>query len=275
MVISATRPTLTDTQIRQYGEEGFLVVEDLLSPDELATLKERVELLARHRDNRDAIDDGTMYFQKIKFIIEPAVKDGKVAATGGLEDVRKMGQPFLDPVIMKTLALNPNVVSRVRDLLGPDVRLPMGALFAKPSGHGSETPWHQDQGLWNIKLPTAVSVWVALDDCTKENGCLQMVPASHRGGLVPHVMKEGALHKHLPDGTVDPSRARHIEMPSGAGVFFSGTTWHYSDENKSRDRRLGIVSVYVAHEEFQRAIKEAGVEGREAPWVLRGGEVES
>jgi phytanoyl-CoA hydroxylase len=267
------RPALAETQRRQYEEDGFFVVEDLLMPTQVEALKERVDLLARHRDNRDAIDDGTMYFQKIQFVLEPAVKDGAVAASGGLADVRKMGQVSLDPVIMETLALNPKVLPLVRALLGPDVRLPMSALFAKPSGHGSETPWHQDQGLWKITLPTAVSCWVALDECTRENGCLQMVPGSHKGGLVSHVKDEGAIHPHLPSGTVDERQSRYVEMRAGSGVFFTGTTWHYSAPNASEQRRLGIVCVYVDHDEFEQACIEGGQEGREAAWALRGGAV--
>lgn len=275
--LSRTVPngTLTAAQRRRYEQDGYFVVEDLLAPEQVATLKERVELLARHRDNRDAIDDGTMYFQKIVFVLESEVAGGTVSASGGLEDVRKMGQVSLDPVILKTLALHPKTLELVRDLLGPDVRLPMSALFAKPSGHGSETPWHQDQGLWKITLPTAVSCWVALDDCTRENGCLQMVPGSHRGGVVSHVRDEGAIHPHLPDRTVDPAKSRFIEMRAGSGVFFTGTTWHYSAPNRSEDRRLGIVCVYVAHDEFERACIEAGQAGREAAWALRGGAVQA
>ena len=275
MVAATPRTGLSEAQKQRYFDQGFLLVEDLLAPEEVQIVRERVDLLARHRDNRDAIDDGTMYFQKIQFIIEPAVTSGKAAATGGLPDVRKMSMPFLDPVIMKTLALHPNVLPIVRDLLGGDVRMPMGALFAKPSGHGSETPWHQDQGLWNIELPTAVSCWVALDECTRDNGCLQMVPGSHKGGAIPHVQKEGAIHKHLPDEVVAPAKPVYLEMRPGAGVFFSGTTWHYSAPNTSPDRRLGIVSVYVAADELERACVASGKTARlqDAAWILRGGEV--
>ena len=122
MAATQARPqhaaALSSRQRRQYDEAGYLVVEDLLSPEEVEVVKERVALLARHRDNRDAIDDGTMYFQKVRFILEPAVTSGAVAPTGGLADVRKMGQPFLDPVIMETLVLNPRILPAIQRLLG-------------------------------------------------------------------------------------------------------------------------------------------------------------
>lgn len=69
---------------------------------------------------------------------------------------------------------------------------------------------------------------------------------------------------------MDVSKAVPIEMPVGAGVFFPGTTWHYSAPNASGERRLGIVSVYVADEDFQRAAREAGDDPDEALWALRG-----
>jgi phytanoyl-CoA hydroxylase len=151
----------------------------------------------------------------------------------------------------------------------------MSALFAKPSGHGSETPWHQDQGLWKIKLPTAVSCRVALDQATKENGCLQMVPGSHKGGLIPHVKNPDEIHLHLPDGTVNEGQSEFIEMRAGTGVFFPGTTWHYSAPNSSDLRRLGIVCVYVADAEYRQALAEVGDSDKaeDTLWALRDGTV--
>jgi hypothetical protein len=135
-----------------------------------------------------------------------------------------------------------------------DLRLMFLSCFAKPAGHGTETPWHQDQGLWSIWNPAATSCWVAIDECTPENGCLEFLRGSHRSGIVEHVMPEGSFHPYIPEDRIDPERVVQVPMQPGDAVFFDGRVLHYSPPNRSDRRRLGVVAVYSPDADLVRSI---------------------
>jgi ectoine hydroxylase-related dioxygenase (phytanoyl-CoA dioxygenase family) len=135
-----------------------------------------------------------------------------------------------------------------------DLRLMFLSCFAKPAGHGTETPWHQDQGLWSIWNPAATSCWVAIDECTPENGCLRFLRGSHREGIVEHVMPEGAFHPYIPAERIDADRIVSVPMLPGDAVFFDGRVLHQSEPNRSGKRRLGVVAVYSPDADLVRSI---------------------
>ena len=79
-----------------------------------------------------------------------------------------------------TVARIPEIVDMVEQLIGPDIALWNSSFFAKPARNGSRTPWHQDGKYWPIRPLATCSVWIAVDPSTTENGCLRVIPGSHR-----------------------------------------------------------------------------------------------
>lgn len=133
----------------------------------------------------------------------------------------------------------------LRSLLGPDLLLYWTQFVTKfPDPDGGERsvfPWHQDCGYQDI-VPTPVTVWVALDDVDERNGCVWLVPGSHRDGLRDHrKVSLDSWHLTLPvdgDGVAAPLRA-------GEAVAFTGYTLHRSLANRSALPRRAFFCEYV------------------------------
>jgi ectoine hydroxylase-related dioxygenase (phytanoyl-CoA dioxygenase family) len=129
------------------------------------------------------------------------------------------------------------------------------AVFCKPAKHGSVVPWHQDSALWGLKpdawtaetAPVLFDWWMALDPATRENGCLQLLPGSHKKGIVPHARSGGIMQEADPrQFGFDPADAVYVEAQPGDMVVWHQDMFHYSGPNRSDRPRLAAVGTYVA-----------------------------
>ena len=157
---------LTEHQVAQFHEEGFLIVEGLLTPDEVAAVRARAEEIARP----DSPEQSRVLRQ-----VEPVVARGEKEAEDYELSLRKMaGLALSRDAVFEAHARRPRIVEIVTALLGPNLTLYQDQLFMKPPRVGSRQPYHQDQPAgFEIDPPQhMVSCWTALDDSTEENGCL-------------------------------------------------------------------------------------------------------
>ena len=133
--------------------------------------------------------------------------------------------------------------------LGDDIMIKFDSCFLKPARTGSATPWHQDNGLWRDGETEPFNFWVALDPATKANGCLQMIPGSHKGDIISHVLYQDSIHGELPRETVTEMKERHglhhVELDSGDVVCWHSNMMHYSPPNTSEQGRIAIAGVYT------------------------------
>jgi hypothetical protein len=238
---------LSAQERQQYAQDGFLLLRGLFDESWRAGV---LEWLSARAARRHELPD--------QFVLEPSFASNAAqsggAPEGGLEAVRKFEGLAMQPEALAYFGAGARGAHVAEQLIGRnDLRIMYLSAFAKPAGHGSETPWHQDQALWPNWMPTAVSCWVALDPCTEENGCLQFLRGSHRDGMVEHVMSDGAPHEHIPRDRADPSRIVSIPMNPGDAIFFGGRIWHFSEANRSPNRQLGIVAVYASDRELHDA----------------------
>lgn len=159
-----------------------------------------------------------------------------------------------------------------RYYLGADVLLKFSSVFIKPAHTGAATPWHQDNGLWRDGETEPFNFWMALDPATRENGCLQCIPGSHRTEIVPHVLYEDSIHGELPRARVremiDRCGVEHIELQPGDAVCWHSSLWHYSPVNRSSRGRIGIAGVYTTPHHVARSPCSWG----SLPWVVRDGQ---
>jgi ectoine hydroxylase-related dioxygenase (phytanoyl-CoA dioxygenase family) len=132
----------------------------------------------------------------------------------------------------------------VERLLGPDLLLWWTQFVTKmPDGDSDTTvfPWHQDCGYLDL-TPTPVTAWVALDDVDERNGCVWVVPGSHRDGLRKHARpSDDVWHLTVPvegDGVAVPLRA-------GEAVLFTGYTLHRSLKNRTDRPRRAFFCEYA------------------------------
>ena len=93
-----------------------------------------------------------------------------------------------------TIARIPEILDMVEQVIGGDIALWNSSFFAKPAKVGTRTPWHQDGEYWPIRPLETCTVWIAIDPATPDNGCLRVVPGSHRAReLLPHITHSNAV----------------------------------------------------------------------------------
>ncbi|HVS36445.1 MAG TPA: phytanoyl-CoA dioxygenase family protein, partial [Gemmataceae bacterium] len=161
-------------------------------------------------------------------------------------------------------------------LLGGAVRFWHDQLFCKPAHHGGVVAWHQDYSYWTRTKPMAhLTCWIGLDDASKDNGCLQYLPGSHRWSLLPITGLAGdmyAIRKVLtPEQAAAFDHPAAMELKKGEAAFHHPLMIHGSFANSTdRQRRATVVNVFrdgVASDSDQPLLK--GV-----PPIPRGSKME-
>ena len=131
----------------------------------------------------------------------------------------------------------------IDDLIGPNIKLYTDQLMMKPRFHGTVTDWHQDNPAWPQFLqPNTVSCWVALDDATAENGCMTVIPGSHKWGAIN---KDRIRSFQASELVQDPVS---VEVKAGLCMFHDGLNLHRTGANKTANRRRGLALHYIKSE---------------------------
>ncbi len=163
-------------------------------------------------------------------------------------------------------------------LLGGAVRFWHDQLFCKPAHHGGVVAWHQDYSYWTRTKPMAhLTCWIGLDDATKENGCLQYLPGSHRWSLLPITGLAGdmdAIRKVLtPEQAETFTHPVAVELKKGEAAFHHPLMIHGSFANATdRQRRATVLNVFrdgVVSDSDQPLLKGARRSRADKRW--RGG----
>ena len=224
---------LSEEQVAQYRRDGFIVVENLLSEPDLDTIRKRIVDIAEGRTD----------FPEKYMEFEPDAD-----RTRHLDNFRKLNhcaefdQVFLDH------ARNPGILDVVESLIGPDIKLMGDQFFLKPPG-GVEKTYHQDSPYFTIEPMDLTSSWAAMDDVTLENGCLWVVPGSHKGGPLAHSQPwivGDREDKCVPDSAFDRSKEVSITMKAGSVSFHHSLLLHRSGPNNTQHRRRGLASHYMS-----------------------------
>lgn len=250
---------LTDAQIAQFEEQGYWVVEDLLDPAEdldpiIEEYKGVLDRLAQELYERGEIASTYADLPFGKRLTQIYAESGKVHAQyfdfslpqGG---VRVDTPMWVGPAVFNALR-NEKLLDAVESLIGPEIYSnPVQHVRIKPPEHLTPvnpdtgrvqlgaTPWHQDNG---VVLPeadetTMLTVWFPLLDATVENGCLEVVPYSHREGLLQHCSTGFGLH--IPDPLLRKQEAVPMPLKRGGALFLHRRTCHASLPNRSDDIR--------------------------------------
>lgn len=166
--------------------------------------------------------------------------EAEVLTTDG-PNPRSRGQSrHMDSPVVYDLATHPAIIDRIAGILGPDLVVWATNFWNKAPG-GAEIPWHQDINFWPLEPPLNTSAWIAIDEVTVENSCVQIIPGSHRQSL-PHTRApEGVAFGKMADpDSFDASNVINMELRPGEFFIFSERTLHRSSINTSKNRRLGI-----------------------------------
>ncbi|MDA4123163.1 MAG: phytanoyl-CoA dioxygenase family protein [Thaumarchaeota archaeon] len=225
---------------KKFEKDGFIVVEDLLTPTELRGLKRRVAQIGNGK---------LKHVPEDRFEVEPAVASGKVKAKSGIESLRKINNlTDYDEVFLAT-AKNPKILDVVEELLGPNIMVFGDQFFVKPAKIGVEKPYHQDHAYFFVEPKNIVTCWIALEDATVENGCLHFIPGSHRVGLIDHSEKWMVGDREdmqVPESAIDLSKEVAAPLKSGSASFHHSMILHKSGPNKSPHPRWGWAISYMS-----------------------------
>jgi phytanoyl-CoA hydroxylase len=225
---------LSQEQIAQFHEKGYIVVEDLLSVDQVEVLRQRVADIAEGRTN----------YPEECIEYEPGAND----QVPPIDRLRKLNSCAQHDQVFLDHAHHTAILDVAESLLGPDLKLYGDQMFLKPPG-GMEKTYHQDSPYFTIEPMDLVSSWVAMDDVTVENGCLWVVPGSHKGGALDH--SEVWMVGERQDMTIretafDRSVEEPIVMKAGSCSFHHSLLLHRSGPNKTPHRRRGLATHYMS-----------------------------
>ena len=158
------------------------------------------------------------------------------------------------------LMRHPAILNLVRSLLGNDLMVWTTHIYPKEPGDGRFISWHQDSAHWGLDSNQVLSVWVALTDATRENGCMRMLPGSHHNGQVEHqdtrdsnnILTRGQT---ISNG-IEEDRSVWIELKAGEVSVHHVDMFHASTPNQSNQRRVGIAIRYITPSARQTRIDE-------------------
>ena len=152
------------------------------------------------------------------------------------------------------IATNKELLDSVEALLGPNILLYNTSFVIKEPNSKAHISWHQDLTYWGFNDDKQVAAWIALSDATEENGCMHMIPGSHKGGQLPHRTTKDSnnlLHHGQTIEGVSEEQSRCIPLKAGEASLHQGWTMHTSYPNKSDDRRIGLTINYISTDMFQ------------------------
>lgn len=165
-------------------------------------------------------------------------------------DVRpeNLGHIYLkdDPFWVRLIS-DERLVDLASVFVGPDVALFATHYISKPPFSGQPVLWHQDGAFWPLEPMQVVTLWLAVDESTPENGCMRVIPGSHRGTLYG-VRKNDAVESVLgseSDVDVDESEAVDLILSPGDVEVHHPGIMHGSNANTSPRRRCGLTIRYI------------------------------
>ena len=221
---------LTAQQISFYHENGYLVLEDVLSADELAELRrvtdefvERSRSVSHHND----------------------VYDLEANHSSERPRLRRIKNPIAQHEVYDQALRHQGILDRVEQLIGPGVRRNNTKLNMKEPAHGSAVEWHQDWAFYPHTNDDVLAVGVCLDDMTEENGCMLMVPGSHKGELYSH-HENGVFVGAVSEPDFEPGETAKCLVKAGGITIHHARTLHASTPNHSADPRRLLLFEYCS-----------------------------
>lgn len=232
-----TRTWIDEADVAFYRENGYLVLHDALTTEEVDALRQETVRVCR----------GELGAIRGVEPADPGDNDDEVIR-------RYLCIHFphkLSPVMRAALA-HPAIVDALTGVIGPNVKCMQSMLFIKSAGKPGQA-WHQDEDFIPTRDRSLTGGWIALDDATIENGCLWVIPGSHKPGVLWPMRIQNDRDFDCADESYGfPYRdedAVPVEVKAGAIVFFNGYLLHRSLPNVAQSGyRRALVNHYMSAE---------------------------
>lgn len=223
--------------IEQYRRDGFAVLRNALSAEEIAAVNQEAVRFCRGELGaiRNAGD------------IDPGLSDAEL-----MKKFLCIHYPHKVSDVMRDVLHAPRVIEAMTGVIGPNVKAMQSMLFIKSEGKPGQA-WHQDEHFIPTRDRSLTAVWIALDDATVENGCLWVLPGSHkRGVLYPDRETNDVRFDCTSEAYGFPysdDQAVPVEIPAGTAIVFNGYLLHRSLENSgAHGYRRAVANHYMSAE---------------------------
>ena len=227
---------LTEEQVKDYQREGQINSPIILDSKTISNLKSKMEF----------------YFSK-----HPEFDQDYS------HDVFKYDRSWLE------VASRSDFLDIAAQLIGDDIICWGSAFFAKKGIGGKATPWHQDGQYWPIEPLATCTIWIAIDEATEENGCLKVIPGSHRDKKhFSHLRDDRddiVLNQEIDPAEMPCDQPRNVVLKPGMFSFHDAYIIHGADANNSGKQRAGLTFRYMPatshfnREKAKKMVEELGV----------------
>ena len=212
---------LSAAQTQFFKEQGYLLFDQPVFP------QAKFDVLKRHFEEQLAIWQ----------------------ATSGKSPEHMDVPHFTDLELFQWLMAD-EVLDLVESLIGPDIALWSSHFICKPAGNGKRVPWHEDSAYWGtaVEPMEVVTVWLAVDPSTRENGCLRVIPGTHHNGYSDYdpvaQPEKHVFGTEIRRGRYDDSKAVDLVLQPNQCSIHHAKTIHGSNANTSTLRRCGYTMRY-------------------------------
>lgn len=225
---------LTVAQVKQYENDGFIVVHDVFDAEIIQRLRRITDELVKKSCSLTESDK---------------VYDLAPNHTAERPRVRRIKTPHLVDPVFQELTAYPGLVAILQQLMGPDIRFDSSKLNLKEAHHGEPVEWHQDWAFYPHTNDDLLAVGLMLDNCELENGPLMIIPGSHKGPNYNHHDDEGYFCGAMDPSACDIDFSKAVPCVGKAGSIsiHHVRAVHGSAENTSNSpRRLLLYQMCAA-----------------------------
>jgi phytanoyl-CoA hydroxylase len=244
---------LSETQLAQFREDGYLAFEQVLSQEEVQAAGRALRgLTERTLADADGTEwhypekggqQGGAWAKKKDSRLFLQLESGWDPRGQTVDEVDLKLRKYMwfvdeDPVFADLIGAKSKLRGVVESILGAAPLLFQEMALVKPPFIGSEKPWHQDNAYFSVApLEAVLGVWIALDPAGVENGCMHVIPGGHRLGSLKH---HHSTDCEILPGRLEVERARAVPVGAGGGLFFYGLLPHETPPNRSPLRRRAL-----------------------------------
>jgi phytanoyl-CoA hydroxylase len=210
-------------QVEQFRDVGYFVTEPMFSDEQLSAVAAEFDRLWED-------------------FIKAAEKTGNADQVRIARERPFIGQTHTRSDVLAEFVKAPIYLEACERLIGPNADLYYNQAVIKPPENGRHFGWHQDSGYTETDPLQYVTCWTAISRTFVENGCIWVLPGSHRRGVLPHAYNE--MDRSTDAAVEDESGAVPVEMRPGQVAIFSSLLLHKSGPNTSNEIRRGYVPQY-------------------------------
>ena len=213
--------TLSAAELGAYREQGYVILDNVFPPEDVTAINDEIErLLPEHGDTAEH-------------------RPGWIFQLG------------LRSELISDFARDERILSLIEDIVQPGIAIHSAKLVSKEPHSDIVCHWHQDEAFYTRPddprsfSETRMSIWVPLQDATEANGCMWIVPGSHRWGLQDYeIMDYGACVRRLTPEEYANEHAIPMPLRAGSMLLFHGLLWHTSKGNGTDHARRAFIVSY-------------------------------